>query len=58
MIERVKAWPDVKRPRGLKGFIGIVRSKEEVLPRDERSLGRERMFWGLPKEEHGSVQVT
>jgi large subunit ribosomal protein L27 len=36
--------PPVKRPRG------IVRSRDEKLPRDEASVGRDRRFWGWPKE--------
>lgn len=45
------ARPQVNKPRGVKQFIGIVRTKEEALPRDERALGRERRFWGWPKEQ-------
>jgi len=50
MIGKEKVFAPVKRPRGLKGFVGIVRDKGEVLPRDERAMGRERRFWGWPKE--------
>lgn len=46
MIGKEKVFPVVKRPRGMKTFIGIVRDKEDVLPRDERALGRDRRFWG------------
>ncbi|WVO17517.1 54S ribosomal protein L27, mitochondrial [Cryptococcus depauperatus] len=41
----------VKRPRQLRQYIGVVRQKDEQLPRDERALGRERRFWGWPKEK-------
>ncbi|WVQ95691.1 54S ribosomal protein L27, mitochondrial [Kwoniella sp. CBS 9459] len=40
----------VKKPRQLDQFVGIVASREDRLPRDERSLGRGRRFWGWPKE--------
>ncbi|KAK4688476.1 large subunit ribosomal protein L27, partial [Tremellales sp. Uapishka_1] len=40
----------VKRPRGTRQYIGIVRDREEKLPRDEREVGRERRFWGFPKQ--------
>lgn len=40
----------VKRPRGLRQYVGIVRDREERLPRDERVQGRDRRFWGWPKE--------
>lgn len=43
--------PPVKRPRQFRQFVGIVRDKEEKLPRDERAVGRERRFWGWPKEK-------
>jgi large subunit ribosomal protein L27 len=42
--------PPVKRPRGLRQYVGIVRSRNEKLPRDEVSVGRDRRFWGWPKE--------
>lgn len=34
-------------PRGMRRFVGIVRDKADVLPRDERQEGRERRFWGV-----------
>jgi large subunit ribosomal protein L27 len=40
----------VKRPRGLRQYVGIVRSREDRLPRDEAREGRDRRFWGWPKE--------
>ncbi|WWC65226.1 mitochondrial 54S ribosomal protein bL27m [Kwoniella dejecticola CBS 10117] len=43
--------PAVKKPRQLDQFVGIVADKEERLPRDERNRGRERRFWGWPKEK-------
>ncbi|WWD20750.1 54S ribosomal protein L27, mitochondrial [Kwoniella shandongensis] len=43
--------PPVKRPRQLRQFVGIVKSREDKLPRDERQVGRERRFWGWPKEK-------
>ena len=43
--EQAKEFPMVKFPRGLKRYVGIVRHKDEVLPRDEREEGRERWFW-------------
>lgn len=46
------ARPAVNRPRGMRQFVGIVRNKEDTLPRDERALGRERRFWGWPKAEN------
>ena len=42
--------PPVKRPRSLRQYVGIVRSREDRLPRDESSVGRDRRFWGWPKE--------
>jgi len=42
--------PPVKRPRGLRQYVGIVRSREDRLPRDEIKEGRDRRFWGWPKE--------
>jgi large subunit ribosomal protein L27 len=42
-----KSWPDVNMPRGMRRFVGIVRDKADVLPRDERQEGRERRFWGV-----------
>lgn len=51
------ARPNVNKPRGVKQFIGIVRSKEEALPRDERAEGRDRRFWGWPKERAGEGEV-
>lgn len=35
--------------------MGIVRDKEDKLPRDERAVGRERRFWGWPKEKKVEV---
>ncbi|WRT70743.1 ribosomal protein L27 [Kwoniella shivajii] len=40
----------VKKPRQMSQFVGIVSKREEKLPRDEVSRGRERRFWGWPKE--------
>lgn len=40
----------VKRPRGLRQYVGIVRNREDRLPRDEVTEGRDRRFWGWPKE--------
>lgn len=40
---------DVKKPRGMRQYVGIVRTKEERLPRDEEALGRDRVFRGWPK---------
>lgn len=34
----------VKRPRGLRQYIGIVKKREDKLPRDVTALGRERRF--------------
>ncbi|BEJ15047.1 hypothetical protein CspHIS471_0408140 [Cutaneotrichosporon sp. HIS471] len=51
------ARPNVNKPRGVKQFIGIVRAKEDALPRDERALGRDRRFWGWPKEVKTEVEV-
>jgi hypothetical protein len=42
--------PPVKRPRGLRQYVGIVRDREDKLPRDESRDGRDRRFWGWPKE--------
>ncbi|KAL1412668.1 54S ribosomal protein L2 mitochondrial [Vanrija albida] len=44
------ARPAVNKPRGVRTFIGIVREKSDTLPRDERAQGRERRFWGWPKD--------
>lgn len=43
--------PSVKRPRQFRQFVGIARDREDKLPRDERAVGRERRFWGWPKEK-------
>ena len=56
MIGREKVFPDVKRPRGRKTFIGIVREKKDVLPRDQRAVGRDRRFWGCLQGETGGQQ--
>lgn len=45
------ARPDVNMPRGMRQYVGIVRSREESLPRDERAVGRERRFWGWPRDD-------
>jgi hypothetical protein len=50
---REKEFAPVKRPRGTKAYIGIVSSKEQSLPRDERAEGRERRFYGAEKEVEG-----
>ncbi|WOO82055.1 54S ribosomal protein L27, mitochondrial [Vanrija pseudolonga] len=42
--------PQVNKPRGVRQYVGIVREKTDTLPRDERAVGRERRFWGWPKE--------
>ena len=51
----------VKRPRGLRQYIGIVRNQEDTLPRDVSSLGRERRFsprrMGPVLEAQEEVQV-
>ena len=43
--------PMVKFPRAMKRFIGIVRTPEETLPRDEREEGRERYCWTTDGKE-------
>ncbi|KAK8850568.1 54S ribosomal protein L27, mitochondrial [Kwoniella newhampshirensis] len=53
-----KDLPPVKRPRQLRQFVGIVKSREDKLPRDERKLGRERRFWGWPKDKSGDRGVV
>lgn len=52
--------PLVNNPRGMRQYIGIVREKTDKLPRDERAQGRERRFWGWPKEaaEETAVPLT
>lgn len=45
----------VKRPRALRQYIGIVRDRADRLPRDERAKGRDRRFWGWPKEVAASA---
>jgi large subunit ribosomal protein L27 len=47
--------PPVKKPRGLRQYVGIVRDKEDRLPRDERVDGRDRRFWGWPKQVQEEV---
>jgi len=49
--------PPVKRPRGLRQYVGIVRSREDRLPRDEVKEGRDRRFWGWPKEVVPSHEI-
>lgn len=49
--------PPVKRPRGLRQYVGIVRSREDRLPRDEVKEGRDRRFWGWPKEVVPSPEI-
>lgn len=39
----------VKNPRQLRRFIGITKDREEVLPRNQNLVGRDRRFWGWPK---------
>ncbi|WVQ70542.1 54S ribosomal protein L27, mitochondrial [Cryptococcus sp. DSM 104548] len=46
--------PPVKNPRQLRKYVGVVANREERLPRDERAVGRERRFWGWPKEQPGA----
>jgi large subunit ribosomal protein L27 len=47
----------VKRPRGLRQYIGIVRAKDEKLPRNVKEIGGERRFWGWPKEVDGEMGI-
>jgi large subunit ribosomal protein L27 len=47
--------PPVKKPRSLRQYVGIVRDKEDRLPRDERVDGRDRRFWGWPKQVQEEV---
>jgi large subunit ribosomal protein L27 len=49
--------PPVKRPRGLRQYVGIVRSREDRLPRDEVREGRDRRFWGWPKEVASATEI-
>ena len=53
-----KTFADVRRPRGQKHYIGIVRDKEDVLPRDERAEGRDRRFWGWAKDAEEGASVN
>ncbi|EJT49859.1 60s ribosomal protein l27 [Trichosporon asahii var. asahii CBS 2479] len=48
---------DVKKPRGMRQYVGIVRTKEERLPRDEEAVGRDRVFRGWPKETPETADV-
>ncbi|KAL7422933.1 54S ribosomal protein L2 mitochondrial [Cryptotrichosporon argae] len=41
----------VQKPRGYKQFIGIVRSRDDALPRDQLREGRDRRFYGAPLRE-------
>jgi large subunit ribosomal protein L27 len=34
----------------MRQYVGIVRDREEKLPRDQKAEGRDRRFWGWPKE--------
>ncbi|WVQ85858.1 54S ribosomal protein L27, mitochondrial [Cryptococcus sp. DSM 104549] len=43
--------PAVKRPRQLRTYVGVTSKREDKLPRDERLEGRNRKFWGWPKEK-------
>lgn len=54
---REKALPPVKRPRALRQYIGIVKDREEKLPRDVKASGGERRFWGWPKEVEGEMEI-
>lgn len=45
----------VKRPRSLRQYVGIVREREEKLPRDVQAEGRDRRFWGWPKEAESEM---
>lgn len=57
-IRPKREFPDVKKPRGLRRYVGVVKDKEEVLPRDMRGEGRDRRFWGWPTEEfEGEMRV-
>lgn len=44
-------------PKGWRSYVGVTFGKEDSLPRDERKLGRERIFLGhqLKKEEFTGV---
>ena len=46
----------VKRPRGLRKFIGIARTREEKLPKDEQAEGRDRRFWGMPIRSEAELE--
>ncbi|RSH86935.1 60S ribosomal protein L27 [Saitozyma podzolica] len=48
----------VKRPRGMRQYVGIVRDREERLPRDATVEGRDRRFWGWPKEVEGEEEIV
>lgn len=48
----------VKRPRGMRQYVGIVRDREERLPRDVAVEGRDRRFWGWPKEVEGEEEIV
>ncbi|ORY31236.1 ribosomal L27 protein-domain-containing protein [Naematelia encephala] len=57
----------VQFPRGMDRYIGIARFRHETLPRDQRDQGRDRRFWGVPKntewhvsedsKDHGSSET-
>lgn len=56
-MQALQSLPPVKRPRSLRQYVGIVRDREERLPRDTSVQGRERRFWGWPKEGSEGLEV-
>jgi large subunit ribosomal protein L27 len=42
----------------MRQYVGIVRDREERLPRDVAVEGRDRRFWGWPKEVEGEEEIV
>lgn len=38
--------PSTNRPKGYRRYVGITLRRDDSLPRDERRLGRERLWFG------------
>lgn len=45
--------PETNRPKGYRRYVGITLRRDASLPRDERALGRERLWFGTVEPENG-----
>ena len=44
--------PDTNRPKGYRRYVGITLRRDDSLPRNERRLGRERLWFGDFEKEN------